>query len=388
MKLLSLNFNSIPMKTFFIVVILIYALASCYLFQRGWKLLSALKPLRIAYVPLFVIVSVLPFIQFFLAKLGVAPAQGHIVYEAGNTWLVAFLYFLLQAILVDFFLIIGKLTGIRNNWIVDNRRQAKISALLISVIITTATMIYGYINYSNPQTTPLNIAVNNSTYKGKKLRIAAISDVHLGYGTDAARMTGYVNQINALKPDVIVIAGDMIDNSVVPLYDQNMQEVLNKLDAPLGVWAIPGNHEYIAGINEAEEFYKQTKIKFLRDASVELTEGIWITGRDDRHNKNRKSISELISRVPEDVVKIVLDHQPYDLQHAADTNIDLQVSGHTHLGQIWPVSLLVKQLYELPYGYEVRNKTHFYVSSGLSLWGPPFRIGTNSEVACIDLNVK
>ncbi|MGL4491941.1 MAG: hypothetical protein ACRCT5_03745, partial [Tannerellaceae bacterium] len=188
------------MKTFFIVVILIYALASCYLFQRGWKLLSALKPLRIAYVPLFVIVSVLPFIQFFLAKLGVAPAQGHIVYEAGNTWLVAFLYFLLQAILVDFFLIIGKLTGIRNNWIVDNRRQAKISALLISVIITTATMIYGYINYSNPQTTPLNIAVNNSTYKGKKLRIAAISDVHLGYGTDAARMTGYVNQINALKP--------------------------------------------------------------------------------------------------------------------------------------------------------------------------------------------
>jgi predicted MPP superfamily phosphohydrolase len=194
--------------------------------------------------------------------------------------------------------------------------------------------------------------------------------------------------INAEKPDLILIGGDLIDNSVTPLYTENMQEELSQLKAPQGIYMVPGNHEYISGIKKSAEFIRSTPIQLLRDTVITLPNGVQIAGRDDRHNPSRLSLRTLSQNINPAQPVILLDHQPYDLQNTEKAGIDLQFSGHTHRGQIWPMSLLTDYLFQQSHGYRQWGNSHVYVSSGLSLWGPPFRIGTNSEMVVFNIAFK
>ena len=152
--------------------------------------------------------------------------------------------------------------------------------------------------------------------------------------------------INAQKPDLILIGGDLIDNSVVPLYAEKMMEELTELKAPLGIYMVPGNHEYISGIRKSMLFIKETPIHLLRDEVVTLPGGIQIIGRDDRSNKSRLSLQELVKNIDPAKPVILLDHQPYNLSDTENAGIDLQFSGHTHRGQVWPISLITDHLFD------------------------------------------
>ena len=186
--------------------------------------------------------------------------------------------------------------------------------------------------------------------------------------------------INAPHPDLILISGDLIDNSVVPLYTENMAEELANLKAPMGIYMVLGNHEYISGIDESIRYIKSTQIQLLRDSVVTLPNGIQLIGRDDRHNRKRHSLQELMVNIDKSKPIILLDHQPFDLEKTEAAGIDLQFSGHTHHGQIWPINWVTDYIFEQSHGYRQWGNSHVYVSSGLSLWGPPFRIGTHSEM--------
>ena len=148
---------------------------------------------------------------------------------------------------------------------------------------------------------------------------------------------------------------------------------------------VPGNHEYISSIEECEEYLAKTPVTMLRDSVVTLPQGLQIVGRDDRSNSGRMSLEALLAKTDESKPVIVLDHQPYELALTDSLGADIQISGHTHAGQIWPLSILIDLMYEQAHGYRKWNHAHIYVSSGLSLWGPPFRIGTRSELGVIDL---
>ena len=197
-----------------------------------------------------------------------------------------------------------------------------------------------------------------------------------------------INSFIREKPDLILIGGDLIDNSVTPLYTENMQEELSQLKAPQGIYMVPGNHEYISGIKKSAEFIRSTPIQLLRDTVITLPNGVQIAGRDDRHNPSRLSLRTLSQNINPAQPVILLDHQPYDLQNTEKAGIDLQFSGHTHRGQIWPMSLLTDYLFQQSHGYRQWGNSHVYVSSGLSLWGPPFRIGTNSEMVVFNIAFK
>ena len=219
--------------------------------------------------------------------------------------------------------------------------------------------------------------------------MAAISDIHIGYGTTKERLQRYVRMIQAEKPDLILISGDLIDSNLKPVREQHLEQELNQLQAPLGVFMIPGNHEYISGIGKSRTFIQQqTSIQWLQDSVVTLANGIQLIGRDDRHNPRRKSIAQLTDTLSSNRPLFLLDHQPYQLDESAQSNIDLQFSGHTHNGQVWPLNLITGHLFEVSHGYKQKGNTHIYVSSGLSLWGPPFRIGTRSEMVIFDINFQ
>ena len=244
-----------------------------------------------------------------------------------------------------------------------------------------ALLGYGVYNYHHPETNVVSI-LTGKQYKDttQAIKIVAISDVHLGNGTGKAALKGYVEMINAQRPDLILISGDLIDSSVVPLYTENMAEELADLKAPMGIYMVPGNHEYISGIDESIRYIKHTPIQLLRDSVVTLPNGIQLIGRDDRHNRKRRSLQELMAGVDQSKPTILLDHQPFNLKETEAAGIDLQFSGHTHHGQIWPINWVTDYIFEQSHGYRQWGNTHIYVSSGLSLWGPPFRIGTHGEM--------
>ena len=154
----------------------------------------------------------------------------------------------------------------------------------------------------------------------------------------------------------------------------------------MGIYMVPGNHEYISGIEDVADYLaNRTRIRLLRDEMVELPCGLQIVGRDDRSNENRHSLDSLLARTDPLKPVLVLDHQPYELAQTDAAGVDIQISGHTHNGQLWPLNHLVDMMYEQGHGYRKWSHAHIYVSSGLSLWGPPFRIGTESDFAVLKI---
>jgi len=171
------------------------------------------------------------------------------------------------------------------------------------------------------------------------------------------------------------------------LINQQMAEELRQIKAPLGVYAISGNHEYYAeNPYSTTEYLKTAGIVTLRDSATLIDNSFYIVGRDDKTNHKRKELSEVVNALDKNKPLILLDHQPFHLQDAQKNGIDLQISGHTHNGQFFPGNLFVKRMYELGHGYRKIGKTHYYVSSGLGLWGPQYRIGTQSELVVVNLS--
>ena len=201
------------------------------------------------------------------------------------------------------------------------------------------------------------------------------SDLHIGYHNTRKELARWVDMINAEKPDFILIAGDIIDGSMRPLLEEKMVEEFHRLKAP--VYACLGNHEYYAGSPEAQQFYKDAGIHLLIDSVAQVDSCITIIGRDDRTNMRRKQLKDY--SIDKNNYTIVLDHQPYNLDRAEAAGIDFQLSGHTHRGQVWPISWITDRVYECSWGSHKRGNTQFYVSSGIGIWGGKFRIGTQSE---------
>lgn len=363
------------MPIFFIILITVYLGGNTYVFYRGAQALSGL-PVGIK-IPLAIL--------FWLAALSIVGTMltrnikmpvflSHTMYEIGTGWLIFTLYMVLFLLAFDLL----KLCRIPFNY-----------SFVVSLLFTVILLGYGYYNYRHPKTNIVNIALNKPlTGDRQPIKIVAVSDLHLGYGTGKTALKRYVKMINEQNPDLILIGGDLIDNSVVPLYAENMMEELSELKAPLGIYMVPGNHEYISGMNASARFIQGTPIQLLRDSIVTLPSGIQLIGRDDRSNTARRSLQELMANVDKNKPIILLDHQPYKLTESETAGVDLQFSGHTHRGQVWPMSLVTDYIYEQSHGYRQWGNSHIYVSSGLSLWGPPFRIGTESEMVVLQLSTK
>lgn len=287
------------------------------------------------------------------------------LFQIGSVWLVFLLYMVLALLMVDvarWF----RLTIPYGFWV----------ALSLCFVVLAS----GHYRYKHPKVNVVPISFDEASDTAKPLTIVAISDVHLGEGTGRETLARYVDLINAQNPDVIVIAGDLIDNSVSPLYRDRMSDELARLSAPQGIFMVPGNHEYISGIDKVVRFIENTPITLLRDSMVTLSGGIQLIGRDDKSNPARVSLDTLMARVDKNHSILVLDHQPYGVAEADALGVDFLFCGHTHRGQVWPLTWVTDKLFEQSHGYRCWSHAHVYVSQGLSLWGPPFRIGSESEL--------
>ena len=288
-----------------------------------------------------------------------------VLYEVGTSSVFIMLYLVIIFLVLD----LGRLVHLVPRSLLFNNWQM---ALGIFVLVF-AVFLYGNIHYYNKVRVPLELTTKKPL--SKDYRVVMVSDLHLGYHNTRKELARWVDMINAEKPDFILIAGDLIDGSIRPLIEENMADEFHRLEAP--VYACLGNHEHFGGDANAIQFYKDAGIHLLIDEAAVIDSAIVIIGRNDRMNRHRKSIDSLM--VSSHLYSILLDHQPYDLELTEAAGIDFQLSGHTHRGQVWPISWITDAIYECSWGPYQRGDTHYYVSSGLGLWGGKFRIGTQSE---------
>lgn len=366
---------------FIILIILVYLLGNFYVFYRIWNIMPINNVSRIIFIAI-ALIAVLSFFIFFMLGENLPVPVSSFFYIVGTSWLIIFLYFLIFTLFGD----LVRATGLvpanminqyaKDNWLVFTFVVGFIFLLMLS----------GYLKYRYKVRVDLPISIEKTIGKDSTtLKIVAISDLHIGYGIGAKELNSWIELINKENPDIVLIAGDLIDNNVRPLRYDSIDKIIPKINSKYGTYMVLGNHEYLSGISESIKFIEDAGIKLLKDKSVCIDSAFYLVGRDDKTNENRKSLEELVSPLDKTKPIILLDHQPYNLNEAMQNGIDLQLSGHTHRGQVWPISMITDWIYEDSYGYLKKGNTNFYVSSGIGIWGGKFRIGTQSEYVVIEM---
>ena len=294
----------------------------------------------------------------------------------GNTW---YFYFL-NGVVIAVILLVAKLVLKLFNF---NLSQG-ISLGITSIFLIGMSVLGLYWAYS-PIVKSETIKVDKKIEK--PIKIAMISDLHLGTFFGNGQLEKLNKIIEEEKPDAIVIAGDIMDDDMVMYKKRNMGETFSKLSAPLGVYATMGNHDRAA--QEIVEEISKTGIRPLFDESVNLTDDVILVGRKDRSvSKNRLATEDLLKNVDTSKTTVLVDHQPDAIDHHSTLPIDVQLSGHTHRGQIWPINYITDRIYTLDHGYAKINNKHFFTSSGYGFWGPPFKTTAQSEVWMITIEGK
>ena len=390
-----------------------------YVLWHIWQMLPWSNPWRWTAVGVAIACFLTMFLGFSGAIEKMPLDMASVIYEIGNSAIFVLLYLVMIFLVLDF----GRAVHlIPKTWLFSNGYTS-----LGVLAVMLALFGYGNMHYYNKVRQPLEIktekaiSLERDSTKGlgeneslksfgeKTTKIVLLSDLHLGYHNRRSEFKKWVDLINAEHPDLILIGGDIIDISVRPLLEENVAEEFHRLKAP--VYACLGNHEYYSGEPKAQQFYQKAGIHLLRD-SVAKIGNIAIIGRDDRSNPRRKSIAEIIKSAEKagsltslsDKKKsvsltnnilsnekeyqeftILLDHQPYHLEEAEQNGIDFQFSGHTHHGQVWPISWITDAIYEDAFGPLRKGNTRYYVSSGMGIWGGKFRIGTRSEYVVLTL---
>lgn len=255
-------------------------------------------------------------------------------------------------------------------------------------LITCILMAYGAIEAYNIKTETITLRTNKVSTKTGTIRIVQISDVHIGPMLYPGRLSAMVEAINKAQPHILVSTGDLIDGHI--RNSDDIAAALNSIPAPMGKYAVGGNHEVYAKTHNPLAFTRKAGFTYLDNQSVSVTKDLVITGIEDpasERGKNEidKLETELLGRVSGKKFSLLLKHRP-TINPASTDNMDLQLSGHTHQGQIFPFGLLVRLSYPLNHGlHQFAPNRHMYVNRGTGTWGPPIRILAPPEITIIDL---
>lgn len=384
--------KTINVIIFFSIVILVYSSINYYILRKASALIPPDSPYRIYFLILFLFVAISYFAGRLLLRFNL-PFVSSALTWIGAFWFAFMFYFLLSFLLIDILRLLNLAFKFFPSFITQNYERTKQITAIVLIVSVSAIVITGYINTLTPVIKKIELSIDKKAGDLKSLNIAMASDFHFGTLIGNGRAREIVKQINSLEADIILLPGDILDEGAGALKKQKICEALKGFNAPLGVYAVTGNHEYINGVVTSVEFLEMNGIKILSDSTLLINNSFYLAGREDREmkswiGKNRKPLEEILSGVDKNLPLILMDHQPFGLSDAEKNNVDLQLSGHTHNGQIWPLNYLNDKIYELSWGYKKKGDTHYYVSCGVGGWGPPIRTGSRPEIVNIKINFR
>ncbi len=372
------------MVLFFIVFLIVYSAANYYIFIHGWQAIVLFPFLKPFYIVIFLLVAS----GYIIAKIAGSKISD-VIYDillwSGSFWFAFMLYFFLFILLIDLSRLLNYFFSIYPTFIIANYPMAKFVTFLMVVTISIIIIIAGFINTRNIKINYTEIEISKKSSKMNELNLVLVGDFHLTLMNNGKLLDKIVDTINSLNTDIVLMTGDILDDNINILRRRNIGKGLTKIKSKYGVFVSNGNHEFINGADELDKYMEEMNLNVLRDSSVLINESFFVVGRDDRSKisftgKQRKSLKEIIANVNKDYPIILLDHTPSKLMEAVNENIDLQFSGHTHNGQMFPVNFITKWIYEVSWGYLKKEQTQFYVTCGVGTWGPSVRLGSDSEI--------
>lgn len=327
----------------------------------------------------------------------------------GNYWLGVVQYILLFVIWFDLIRIILLKWKLINEKIIHARKTFILVGILCFLVVG-AFSTYGVIHAKKIVVNSYQVQIDKKVDKFSNLKVALVSDLHFGYNSSLSHVKKMVKLINESDPDVVVIAGDIFDNSYEAIYkpDKIIQEI-KKIKTKYGVYAVYGNHDIdekiLAGftfswkknknLNDPRmtSFLEKANVKLLRDESLLIDDSFYLVGRIDYHKygmevEKRKTIEELVSSFDKSKPIILIDHEPYELEEIAKAGVNLDLSGHTHNGQMFPSNVFIKFIWKNPHGLLKVDNMYSAVTSGVGVYGPNMRVGTTAEVMVLDLSFK
>ncbi|ODA39622.1 metallophosphoesterase [Desulfosporosinus sp. BG] len=378
---------------FFLVVgfiFLIYGGFNYYIGLRGWQALFSFVPVLIpkVYWTVFWLLALSYLFSRFSQKfLPTVLFEG--LNRVGAYWLAFMLYFLLVITALD---IIRLLDHLFNFIPVEMKRSLNPALGLTVFILVVAIISYGAWNARHPRINHYDLTIAKQAGALKQLHVVMVSDIHLGTIINNGYLTKLVNSVNELKPDLVLFPGDVFDENIESTNKLQTVDNFRRLNAPYGVFAVLGNHEYIGGnAEEAIKYLGEAGVQVLRDSSQEIAGSFYVIGRDDRSSERvnkvkRQTLDTLMRGVNRSLPIIVMDHQPLQLDEPFEQGVDLQLSGHTHAGQLFPIRLITQRVFEDDWGYLRKGDFQLIVSSGYGTWGPPIRLGNTPEI--VDITIK
>jgi len=368
--------------TFHFMIFVIYALPNIYLYHRLKHVFVKkrsgvlFKNIFIAWVALYPLANMLQryfngsFFNYFVLIT--------------DYYLPVMLYFFLFYLCIDFILLLTRKIKFISDSIVKHEKFRVILFGVISLAVIVI-MIRGLYNFNNTTINEYFIEVEKKDSKIENLKIAMAADFHLSEITNPYFMDQFIENINALQPDIVLFVGDIVESEHSNPKMKFFEKQLQKIESTYGVFAVEGNHDLYRR-NNSFNFIKNANIQILRDTIITIDNSFQIIGRRDRHYKNRESVTELLKSVSDSLPVILLDHQPYYLENAYKNGIDIQFSGHTHHGQLFPINYITEMIYELSWGYQKIKNTHFFVTCGAQGWGPQVKTASQSEIMLVNVN--
>ena len=261
------------------------------------------------------------------------------------------------------------------------------SALCIPVIIAFAACVYGVYEADDIRIETVTLETDKLPPDRDKLRIAQISDLHLGLIVREDKLNQVASKIESIHPDILVSTGDLVDGQLARL--NGLSDIFRQINPPYGKFAVTGNHEFYVGINQSQDFTQKSGFQLLRGEFVHIENWLTVIGLDDqvavRMGLGNDREDRLFDAVDSEKFVLLLKHRP-TVNPENIRNVNLQLSGHIHKGQIFPFNLLVRLVYPIPIGLSSPAEGYsLYVSRGTGTWGPPFRVFSPPEITVIDL---
>ncbi len=378
----------------FLGILTFYSATNYYMGNKLFIWLQLLLPNinGLLFWGIYIFCAITPLLAVLLSNYRVTGSLSTItsfIGRLGDHWMGIYFYLLLITIIVDFILLAGRLFNI-----IPTPLNGNIHFLsgLIIVLAVFGLCSYGHYHANQIKNVSYDIQIPKEMVNDN-LRIIMLSDLHLGYTNDVAYLEKIVDKINDMEPDIVCIVGDIFNGSYYALVDADKAEGLMRgIQSTYGVYASLGNHDAGSTYNEMIAFLENSEITLLNDENTIIADQIVLVGRKDsspigEQGEERTNIADQLAQIQFDLPIIVMDHQPSNISEYGE-NVDLILSGHTHQGQVFPANLITNAIFEIDYGHYQKNQDspQVIVSSGIGTWGPPMRIGTDSEIVEILIN--
>ena len=356
---------------------------------------------KVPFAVVYLFMALSPVIAFLLPKSAVAI----VIRRISTYWIGIMLYSLLYVVLFDLLRLIAKHTKLKNTLLFSRGSVISIGSVVVACAV--ATCLYGIFNARNIKVNEYSVTVNKSCGSDKHLKAVLVADLHMGYAIGVDHITNMVEKINQQDADIVIIAGDIFDNSYDGMDDpEGIKAQLKSIKSKYGVYAVYGSHDIDEKIlmgftfdwggkqlhsEKMTNFMKECNIKLINDESVLINDEFYLVGRRDTdkpgtEDGTRAEISELTKDLDKTKPIFVLSHEPDELQKTADAGADIDFSGHTHDGQLFPGNLTIGLFWENPCGMIKKDNMYSIVTSGVGVYGTFMRVGTDAEICSVDID--